>query len=185
MAGVIFLIVGPSGCGKSTIVDELTHKYAYKAIKSYTTRQPRHDGEDGHIFVTDEEFDKLTDIVAYTEYDGHRYCATAEQIDNSDLYIIDPDGVGYFKEKYHGEKTPIVVGISCGSTTRTLRMLSRGDSEKDIDRRIAHDNGKFDLFSICDYILPNEGSVDRAVILLRDLMRGNIISDLWSMGEFD
>ena len=32
----------------------------------------------------------------YTYFDNHHYCATKEQVDNSDLYIIDPYGIGYF-----------------------------------------------------------------------------------------
>ena len=62
----IYLIVGRSGSGKTTIAEELERKYGLKSIQSYTTRPKRSDNETGHIFVSDEEFDKLTDMVAYT-----------------------------------------------------------------------------------------------------------------------
>ena len=96
----IYLIVGCSGSGKTTITEQLEQKYGLKSIQSYTTRKPRYDGESGHTFVSDEEFDKLTDMVAYTEFAGNRYCAIAEQVENNDLYIIDPKGVDFFMKSY-------------------------------------------------------------------------------------
>ena len=65
----IFLIVGCSGSGKTTITEQLEMKYGLKSIQSYTTRPPRYDGEIGHTFISTEEFDKLVDICAYTEFE--------------------------------------------------------------------------------------------------------------------
>ena len=123
----IYLIVGCSGSGKTTITEQLEQKYGLKSIQSYTTRKPRYDGESGHTFVSDEEFDKLTDMVAYTEFAGNRYCATVEQVENNDLYIIDPKGVDFFMESYKGSKTPKVIFISSDMTTRYERMKSRAE----------------------------------------------------------
>ena len=61
----IFLIVGPSGSGKTTLVGMLEQSCGLTAIESYTTRNPRYSGEKGHIFVSDEEFDQLTDLVGF------------------------------------------------------------------------------------------------------------------------
>ena len=125
----IFLIVGCSGSGKTTITEQLEQKYGLKSIQSYTTRKPRYDGETGHIFISDEEFDKLTDMVAYTEFAGNRYCATAEQVENNDLYIIDPKGVDFFMKAYKGSKTPKVIFISSNLTTRYERMVGRAETK--------------------------------------------------------
>ena len=57
----IYLIVGCSGSGKTTIVNSLENKYGLKSIQSYTTRPKRSDDETGHIFISDEEYDKLED----------------------------------------------------------------------------------------------------------------------------
>ena len=67
MTKPLYLFVGPSGSGKTTIVDKLECENRYKSIQSYTTRPQRHQNEYGHIFISDEEFDQLTNIVAYTE----------------------------------------------------------------------------------------------------------------------
>lgn len=128
MGNCIFLIVGCSGSGKTTITEQLEQKYGLKSIQSYTTRQPRYDGETGHIFISDEEFDKLTDMVAYTEFAGNRYCAIAEQVENNDLYIIDPKGVDFFMKAYKGSKTPKIIFISSNLTTRYERMVERAET---------------------------------------------------------
>ncbi len=107
----IYLIVGQSGSGKSTMAESLESTYGIKIIQSYTTRPKRYDNEKGHIFVSDEEFDNLKDIVAFTEFCGYRYCATAEQIESNDLYIIDPAGVKSIDAFYEGNKQIKIIYI--------------------------------------------------------------------------
>ena len=85
MGNCIFLIVGCSGSGKTTITEQLEQKYGLKSIQSYTTRPKRSEDEKGHIFVSDSEVPPKTDMVAYTEFAGNRYCATAEQVEDNDL----------------------------------------------------------------------------------------------------
>ena len=129
MGNCIFLIVGCSGSGKTTITEQLEQKYGLKSIQSYTTRPKRYEDESGHTFVSDEEFDKLTNMVAYTEFAGNRYCATAEQVENNDLYIIDPKGVDFFMKAYKGSKTPKIIFISSNLTTRYERMVGRAETK--------------------------------------------------------
>ena len=123
----IFLITGCSGSGKTTITEQLEQRYGLKSIQSYTTRQPRYDGETGHTFISNEEFDELVDICGYTEFAGNRYCSTAEQVENNDLYVIDPKGIDFFMKSYKGNKIPKVIFISSDMTTRYERMKSRAE----------------------------------------------------------
>lgn len=160
----IVLIVGESGSGKSTICDELTKRYGLKQVKSYTTRPRRSEDEDGHTFISDEEFDKLENICAYTYFDDHRYCATREQIDNSDLYIIDPYGVRYFMETYDGRKIPMVVYIHADKRIRRKRMGKRGDKEYKIRQRLENDESAFanvDEYAMHQYNNIEEGDVEK------------------------
>jgi guanylate kinase len=120
----IYLIVGQSGSGKSTIASELEKLYGYKQLISYTTRPPRFEGEDTHEFISDAEFDKLKDIVAYTEFDGKRYCATKDQIDVANTYVIDPKGVKNLRENYHGKPIKVVY-IKTSVPERYERMKAR------------------------------------------------------------
>ena len=155
----IFLIVGPSGSGKTTLVGMLEQSCGLTAIESYTTRSPRYSGEKGHIFVSDEEFDQLTDLVGYTEYSNHRYAATAKQVENNDIYVIDPAGVAYFKEHYHGSKHVRVIGIWATEPARKKRMFLRGDPEEAIERRLEGDRAYFNT-DICDVVFYNKSLQD-------------------------
>ena len=121
----IYLFVAQSGCGKTTITESLENNHDLKSIQSYTTRPQRCNGETGHIFVSDEEFDKLENLVAYTLFNNYRYATTAEQVDTHDLYVIDPKGVEYFKEHYKGEKGIKIIYLTSPLTTRYERMVVR------------------------------------------------------------
>lgn len=163
----IYLIMGASGSGKTTIAKKLKELYGYTSVSSYTTRQPRSDGEEGHIFITKSEFDKLTDIVAYTEYDGNFYASTAEQINNNDLYIIDPDGVHNFNNSYHGAKNAVVIYIKTSLTTRMKRLEDRDGFDAALKRIetdiIAFRNAEL----LADKVVYNDDlSVEEAVRLV-------------------
>lgn len=138
----IYLILGKSGSGKTTLVEEL-QKYGYNSIESYTTRPKRFDNETGHTFITEEEFDKLKDLCGYVIYNGYRYGATSEQANNSVLYVIDPNGLEYFKQHYTGNKKLYTIYIDCPWHIRLLRMLKRGDDFKQAMRRIIIDREVF------------------------------------------
>ena len=140
----IYLIVGPSGVGKTTLVEKLAKEHGLKQVESYTTRAPRHPGETSHIFVSDEEFDKLGEMVAYTEYNGARYGVTSEIIDMHDLYVIDPFGVDYMLARYKGSKGVVVIWMLAEREEIYARMKARGDSKEQIEKRLAVDAKAFD-----------------------------------------
>lgn len=89
----MILLVGKSGSGK----DFLVGLFSLRPVISRTTRPKRDYEIDGvhKIFITDRELDsyKKEDIVAYTVYDRHRYCALREDLNEKDVYVIDPPGV--------------------------------------------------------------------------------------------
>lgn len=173
----IYLIVGKSGSGKTTLVNEL-RKYGYTSVESYTTRPKRFDNETGHTFVTENEFDQLKDICAYVKYNGYRYCATSEQVNNSTLYVIDPDGIEYFKRHYVGRKNIYTIYIECPWYTRLYRMLKRGDSFKQAIERIALDDKVFaNCGNKANFIIENKNKT-KTVNLLK-----SVISELEHYGE--
>lgn len=166
----IFLIVAPSGAGKTTLATALEKQHNLKSIQSYTTRPPRYEGEIGHIFVTENEFSKLQDIVAYTEFCGYKYCATKEQVENNDLYAIDPYGVDFFKKAYHGSKDVKVIYISSPLHIRYERMKDRGDSYSMALERVCNDIMDFRGFEEkADFIVENND----------DTYFSNVINKTW------
>lgn len=143
MSQTIALLIGPSGSGKTTVADALSKTYTLQQIYSYTTRPPRSENEIGHVFLSEEEFDELEDYVAYTEFNGYRYCATAQQVEECDLYVVDVDGAQYFKAAYNGDKIPVVFYFDVPSVVLQQRMLQRGDDKLEVLKRLSHDKEKF------------------------------------------
>ena len=136
----LLLFVGPSGSGKTTVAEYLESAMGYKSVQSYTTRSPRYENETGHIFVSNDEFDKLQDLVAYTEYNGNKYCATSEQVDEADIYVIDVPGVEVFLKKYKNTKRPIyIMYFDVDIHIRIDRMINRHDHDTAIVSRIYKD----------------------------------------------
>lgn len=140
----IYLIIGRSGSGKTTLTEMLAKEHGLKTVWSYTTRPARYEGEEGHIFVSEDEFDCLGEMCAYTEYGGYRYGVTSEIIDNSDLYVIDPPGVLYLKDRYKGSKGLITVFLDISRDICRQRMEARGDNPEVVQKRLDMDEGWFD-----------------------------------------
>lgn len=143
MTKTIFLIIGESGTGKDSIIDYICNKYNKKKLISYTTRPIRLNEHGTHLFVSDEEFNKLKNIVGYTEYNGYRYCATEQQVEESDFYNIDVPGIKYFKEHYHGEKRIQVIRITAPEPIRYQRMLQRKNTPEEAKERLLNDAEQF------------------------------------------
>lgn len=152
----IYLFIGPSGSGKTTVVDILEKRYGYVQVQSYTDRPPRYKGEVGHTFVTTEEFDKLTPMVAYTRFDGHQYGVTQDMLEASDLYVIDPAGADYLKNYYAGDRRLVVVGLIASKNKRKARMKKRGDTLESIKGRLDNDETAFSkMKNYCDLVIEN------------------------------
>lgn len=101
-----FLIVGRTASGKDTLREVLERKYGWKFVKSYTTRQKRYPNEGTHVFVSKQEAADFSDKVAVTYFDNgnglDEYFATRSQVEESDAYIVDPDGFRQVVEAMKG-----------------------------------------------------------------------------------
>ena len=64
-------------------------------------------------------------------FDNYDISITAEQVENNDLYVIDPNGVDYFIKSYKGKKTPKIIFIDSDLTTRYDRMVKRAEDKGD------------------------------------------------------
>lgn len=137
----IYLIIGKSGIGKTTVSEYLHKKYNFKTVASYTTRPKRYDGEEGHIFVTKEEFDKLP-LLAYTKFNNYEYGATAELIQKADIYVIDIDGLKELTTNLKDKKC-VTIYLKANILQLIFRMFHRGDSLKRVIERIKHDKIAF------------------------------------------
>lgn len=139
MNDTLYLFIGKSSSGKTTVANFLEKKHGFKQVNSYTTRKPRYEGEIGHIFVDDITFDNLGELVAYTEYNGHRYGTTAAQLDQCNIYVVDIPGLETLLEKYKTDRKIVILYFSTNVCTRINRMIDRGDSDMAIISRLLQD----------------------------------------------
>ncbi len=146
MAKPLILLVGKSGSGKTYLSTYLEKHYGMKMLESYTTRPPRTENEKGHVFISYEDYVMLKNKVATTYYHGNYYCATKEQCDEADVYVIDPCGVKSFQNHYNGEKQYKVIYLKVNWIVRLYRMVKRGDGFIDSLRRIFYDRKEFSGF---------------------------------------
>lgn len=135
----LLLFVGKSSSGKTTIANILEKEHGYCQVQSYTTRHPRYEGEIGHTFVSDEEFDNLGELAAYTLYNGHKYGTTYKQIDECNIYVIDPYGVKTLLQNYKTDRQIIILYFDATVYTRISRMIERGDHDSKIISRLLED----------------------------------------------
>lgn len=160
----LYCIIGPSGTGKTTLENNLKKEFNWlKSVESYTTRPKRFEQETGHIFISQEEFNNLKNLVAYTNFNGFNYGVTGSYLDQCDLYVIDLDGIITLKEKYQ-YRDIIVIGLYANEHVCKYRMLNRGDSRHKVLERLEHDKEKFKgYFNYCDIILDANQSKEKVL----------------------
>lgn len=152
MKPTIICIVGKSGSGKTMVAEHIEAKHGIFMIQSWTDRAKRTETENGHTFISKEEFDNLSqdDMIAYTEFGDNRYCCLKDDLKDINTYVIDDDGVKYLEEKHANDYNIISIYID-------RSILER---EKVIDKdRIDRDEKKFSKpLDAYDYVVTNNAS---------------------------
>ena len=155
----LYLICGKSGSGKNYVVEKLHEMYGYKVLCSYTTREPRYESDNEHIYKKFFNYlhDKQDDLIATdTYFDGNFYWARKEQLNTSDLYIIDKKGIEKLKElKYI--RPFIVIYIDLDEDKRIENMKKRGDDNMAIYKRLTNDKDMFNgIEQLADFIVNGD-----------------------------
>lgn len=172
----LYVIVGKSASGKDFLVSELCKLLNKKQVMSYTTRAKRYQDENTHYFISEEEFLKFKDedkLVGYTYFNGAYYGATFNEVDQSDFYIVDPDGVLYFLNKYQTDRPIYIIYIHASYQARERRMAAnRPNSLVENAERLTHDDVIFHpdfINEYADYIVDNEED-DKGITALTKLL---------------
>lgn len=143
----LYLVVGASGTGKDYVVDKLCNELGMKKVISRTTRKPRYQGENTHQFISNEQADKeYGHAIARTVFNGNRYYTLAEDLYGADFYIIDPKGVSSINDNILEHFNYETVYIKVNWWTRFKNMKKRGDSLKNILKRLVNDYKEFKGF---------------------------------------
>lgn len=179
MKKTIIAITGRTAAGKSVVAKKMAERLGLKVLQSYTTRQPRPDEladmeHSDHIFISNEEYNKLQDIAAETEINGCRYCTTVEVLNQCDFYVIDPDGIDYLK-KEHGKEFHIVqFYIYANDEIRKERFLQRGNAESDFESRNDDESKQFNAYEQnhkYDIIIYNNRDIDYALNMMEPYIK--------------
>lgn len=168
----IIAITGKSSAGKDSIARVLSNQHGYKYVVSTTTR-PIRSNETNHIdyhFISEEEFQKLTDndeLIEYRYYDAIQngkqarwhYGIERKEIDlskHSYVCVVDLIGLEDLKREF-GYKV-ISLYIDVPKEVRKIRAIARDRffEEEEFIRRCKDDDIKFEnVEKIVDCVVVN------------------------------
>lgn len=179
----LFCIVGRTGTGKDSLVDLVCSSLGMRKVKSYTTRERRPgEGDDSHVFIKPVEVDQFRGkMAAYTKIGEVEYFATVRQVLDGDFYVIDPNGLDDFRERWDFSKFPmsiVVIYITVPKMTQISRLLGRGDGVDKSNQRMLAENDQFGEFEIkkrMNYTIENS-NLEQAVsdlkgVILQELLK--------------
>lgn len=178
---VKFLVVGRTASGKSSIVRNVCEKLGLKQVKSMTTR-PKRTSEDNencdHYFVTDEEFDEKekNGLAAYTKINDYRYATTFDELDKSDIYVIDPDGIRSLKQTCSDRYRFIEIYIRVPFNISKTRFKQRGGTDIEFKRRYDQESTQFKEYEekqMFDYHVLNDQKLEDAVNSIIEIIKKN------------
>ena len=179
----IFTFIGPSGSGKTTLAKELL-KYKFVELVSFTTRNPRIGEVEGYdyYFKTLEQLDNI-EIVEIVNYAGNYYGLFKEEIDSklseydNIFVIVDKQGVEKLKEIY-GSIIKVIY-IYCSLNTLYQRMLNRGNTMTEVQKRIDYlcQTQELDNIYLADYvIITDKCNIEESKKLLKNIVDINQIN---------
>ena len=152
----MLVLVAESGAGKTETEMGLCDRGYVKGV-SLTTRKPRVGEVHGkdYYFSSVEEVIRMKqtgELAEYVENYGCYYGLTKESCLNSDVVVVELNGIKQLKER---KDIPLeVVYLECSEEERKRRMESRGDNPEDIQKRLSVDREMFkDVKSLSDIVI--------------------------------
>jgi guanylate kinase len=126
------------------MASHLEKEYNIPMIQSRTTRPKRSEDENGHTFVTDEEFDTYRQewMIAYTKWGDHRYCCLHSDVTDPTMsYVIDESGLDYLRKNFRHLYDIFAVRLYMPKEKRAMLVG---------EERVMRDEGKFEM-SACEF----------------------------------
>ena len=157
---MIIIFSGPSGVGKSTIINELiNHKKLYFSV-SHTTREKRHNEENGvdYFFISEDEFNNLINndfFIEYEKYGTDFYGTGMDQLSTSNpITVLDVEVNGATK-LLNENKSFIGIFIDIENEELIERLNERGHDEEFINKRMNLANEQRSKINEFDFIVKN------------------------------
>lgn len=180
----MLVLVGPSASGKSAIVKNLIKSYGLEKFITCTTRNMRVGEVNGidYYFLTNDEFSRYYENNEFIEtvfYNGNYYGTLKKEANDNKVVILEPQGLNNF----------IAAGVDCfavflqtNEDVLKSRMIGRGDSLLEVNKRLENDRILFDVNQLkkVDYIIDTTDlSIDEISERIINEYRNysNIVSD--------
>ena len=166
----LIFIVGKTASGKDTIARYLRERYGIGQVVSYATRPIRACEKDGreHWFVSPERMREILcteKVIAYTKFPktGYEYAATVKSMQEDVMtYIINPDGVKWFKEHRPKGIETVTVFVDTDEDVIRSRAAMRGDDPAAVEARLNSEREQFNAFRESgEYDLYINGNLDK------------------------
>ncbi len=147
----MFIVVsGVSSCGKNTVINELIKRRNNLKVltqSSGTTRPPRESDSqfNTYVYFNDKDFEKGIEEGKFFEHEivhGHYYGLIKARIedavrDGENDYIRDLDVKGTVNLKKFFKDNMISIFLDAPDEVLRERLVARGDSPEDIEKRLA------------------------------------------------
>jgi len=166
-ACLLFIVSAPSGTGKTTVVERLVKVTdRLKLSRSYTSRAPRGDEQDGvdYNFVSRARFEAMIangEFLEWADVFGNLYGTSAPGtkrcLESGDDVVLVIDVQGARKVRATG--LPHVAIFVLPPSYEVLEQRLRGrskDSEEDIRRRLEVAREEVSAFEEYDYVVIND-----------------------------
>ncbi|MFW6281300.1 MAG: guanylate kinase [bacterium] len=152
------IVCGPACSGKDTLVSRFVNRGFRKDV-SYTTRPKREneiDGEDYH-FISKKGFEELIQQGRFYEYvifKGNYYGTLLDSWENSDIFIMEPQGINHLSAI--DRVNAFIIYLDINENERINRMRKeRSWTDEQIRSRINIDNEAFSDFKDYDLKITN------------------------------
>jgi len=166
MKGELFILSSPAGGGKTTIANSLIKEIPnLKRVITCTTRKPRPDEKNGvdYFFLSKEEFEKRIEQGEFLEYavvHGNYYGTPKKEVEEELskgydlLLVIDVQGMRQIKKNKSDLITIFILPPSIDELIK--RMKKRGDSEKEIKKRLETAKKEIPAWREYDFVVVND-----------------------------
>jgi guanylate kinase len=129
----LLCVLGKTASGKDSLVNKLCERTKLKQIISYTTRPRRINEGNTHIFVGEDDFEQMYEdgvVAAFTQIGEYKYWTTVDQLEDTDVYIIDYEGIKTLRELNLPNLRLVSVYINTPDKIREERALNKRKDDK-------------------------------------------------------
>lgn len=143
MIDYILHINGRGGSGKSTLINTLNEKLGLQKSKTFTTRQPRYEGESDYFFVDEdnflERFRKNEIIECYFRKSNQSFYGMPAPIENAIIHC-EIMGLVALRKWCFQEKIPFLsIYLDVANGTLLERLHNRSDTNETPEERLQED----------------------------------------------